>query len=168
MGFRFYLCANLVWNSLCGFCHRRLCTADRGLACLDFDEDPVRSRRTGTSTLAKKTPDNKSLVHHSDRGSQYLSIKYTERLAEAEIDLSVGTVGDAYDNALAECIIGLFKTEVIIQIGPWKSMGDVEWETLKWVDWYNNRRLLGPIGYIPPAEAEEAFYANLNTLDMVA
>jgi transposase InsO family protein len=91
------------------------------------------------------------LVHHSDRpshglqanrcratGSQYLSIKYTERLAEAEIDLSVGTVGDAYDNALAECVIGLFKTEVINQIGPWKSMREVEWETLKWVDWYNN------------------------------
>ena len=97
----------------------------------------------------RKTPDNKSLVHHSDRGSQYLSIKYTERLTEAEIDLSVGTVGDAYDNAMAECVIGLFKTEVINQIGPWKSMRDVEWETLKWVDWYNNRRLLGPIGYIP-------------------
>ena len=116
----------------------------------------------------RKTPDNKALVHHSDRGSQYLSIKYTERLAEAEIDLSVGTVGDAYDNALAECVIGLFKTEVINQIGPWKSVREVEWETLKWVDWYNNRRLLGPIGYIPPTEAEEAFYANLNTLDMVA
>ena len=116
----------------------------------------------------RKTADNTSLVHHSDRGSQYLSIKYTERLAEAKIDLSVGTVGDAYDNALAECVIGLFKTEVINQIGPWKSMREVEWETLKWVDWYNNRRLLGPIGYIPPAEAEEAFYANLNTLDMVA
>ncbi|WP_375569870.1 MULTISPECIES: IS3 family transposase [Seohaeicola] len=116
----------------------------------------------------RKTSDNKSLVHHSDRGSQYLSIKYTERLAEAEIDLSVGTVGDAYDNALAECVIGLFKTEVINQIGPWKSMREVEWETLKWVDWYNNRRLLGPIGYIPPAEAEEAFYETLNSLDMVA
>ena len=116
----------------------------------------------------RKTLDNKSLVHHSDRGSQYLSIKYTERLAQAEIDLSVGTVGDAYDNALAECVIGLFKTELIKQIGPWKSMREVEWETLKWVDWYNHRRLLGSIGYITPAEAEEAFYANLNTLDMVA
>ena len=100
--------------------------------------------------------------------AQYLSIKYTERLIEVGIDPSVGTVGDSYDNALAECVIGLFKTEVINQIGPWKSMRDVEWGTLKWVDWYNNRRLLGPIGYIPPAEAEEAFYANLNTLDMVA
>lgn len=116
----------------------------------------------------RKAPDNRSLVHHSDRGSQYLSIKYTERLAEAEIDLSVGTVGDAYDNALAECVIGLFKTEVINQIAPWKSMREVEWETLKWVDWYNNRRLLAPIGYIPPAQAEEAFYANLNSIDMVA
>ena len=99
----------------------------------------------------RKTPDNKDLVHHSDRpshgskanrcratGSQYLSIKYTERLAEADIDLSVGTVGDAYDNALAECVIGLFKTEVINQIGPWKSTREVERETLKWVDWYNN------------------------------
>ena len=129
----------------------------------------------------RKTPDNKALVHHSDRpshglqanrcratGSQYLSIKYAERLAAAEIDLSVGTVGDAYDNALAKCVIGLFKTEVINQIGPRKSMREVEWETAKWIDWYNNRRLLGPIGYIPPAEAEEAFYANMNSLDMVA
>ena len=108
------------------------------------------------------------MVYHSDRGSQYLSIKYTERLVEFGIDPSVGTVGDSYDNALAECVIGLFKTEVINQIGPWKSMREVEWETLKWVDWYNNRRLFGPIGYITPAEAEEAFYANLNTLDKVA
>ena len=74
----------------------------------------------------------------------------------------------AYDNALAECALGLFKAEVINQIGRWKSMRDIEWETLKWIDWYNNRRLFGPIGYIPPAEAEEAFYANLNSLDMVA
>ena len=116
----------------------------------------------------RKLPANKDLTHHSDRGSQYLSIKYTERLADADINLSVGTVGDAYDNALAECVIGLFKTETINQMGPWKSMREVEWETLKWVDWYNNRRLLASIGYIPPAEAEEAFYAKLNTLDMVA
>ena len=116
----------------------------------------------------RKTQDNKDLVHHPDRGSPYLSIKYTERLAEAEIDLSVGTVGDACDNALAGCVIGLFKTEVVNQIGPWKSMREVEWETLKRVDWYNNRRLLGPIGDITAAEAEEAFYANPNTLDMVA
>ena len=116
----------------------------------------------------RKTLDNNTLVHHSDRGSQYLSIKYTERLVEFGIDPSVGTVGDSYDNALAECVIGLFKTEVINQIGPWKSRREVEWEALKWVDWYNNRRLFGPIGYITPAEAEEVFYANLNTLDKVA
>ncbi|TGD42018.1 hypothetical protein EEB11_15750 [Pseudotabrizicola sediminis] len=116
----------------------------------------------------RKTKDNNSLIHHSDRGSPYLSIKYTERLAEAEIDLSVGTVGGAYDNALAECVIDLFKTEVINQIGPWKSIREVEWETLKWVNRYNNRRLFGPIGYVPPAEAEEAFYASLHSLDMGA
>ena len=167
-GFRLHLRAHMVGNSLCGVRYRRLRTPYRWLACLDIDEDPVRARRVGSGDLPKKDADNKSLVHHSDRGSQYLSIKYTERLAEAEIDLSVGTVGDAYDNALAECVIGLFKTEVINQIGPWKSLREVEWETLKWVDWYNNHRLLGPIGYSPPAEAEEAFYANLNTLDMVA
>lgn len=102
------------------------------------------------------------LIHHSDRGSQYLSIRYTERLAEAGIDTSVGSVGDSYDNALAESIIGLFKAEVIKFLGPWKSVGQVEWETLKWVDWYNNTRLHSAIGYITPHEAEEAFYANLN------
>lgn len=101
------------------------------------------------------------LIHHSDRGSQYLSIRYTERLAEAGIDTSVGSVGDSYDNALAESTIGLFKTEVIKFLGPWKSVGQVEWETLKWVDWYNKTRLHSAIGYITPDEAEEAFYANL-------
>jgi putative transposase len=147
----------MVRNGLCGVCDRCVCATDRRLACVNLDENAVCAGRTGSGYLQRKTQDNKSLIHHSDRGSQYLSIKYTERPAEAEIDLSVGTVGDAYDNALAECVIGLFKTEVINQIGPWKSMREVEWETLKWVDWYNNRRLLGPIGYIPPAEAEEAF-----------
>ena len=80
----------------------------------------------------------------------------------------MGTVGDSYDNALAETMIGLFKAEVIHRWGPWKSAAAVEWETLKWVDWFNNRRLLEPIGYITPAEAEEAFYANMNTVDKVA
>ena len=80
----------------------------------------------------------------------------------------MGTVGDSYDNALAETMIGLFKAEVIHRLGPWKTADAVEWETLKWVDWFNNRRLLAPIGYLPPAEAEEAFYANLNTINMVA
>jgi len=108
------------------------------------------------------------LIHHSDRGSQYLSIRYTERLAEAGIDTSVGSVGDSYDNALAESIIGLFKTEVIKFLGPWKSVGQVEWETLKWVDWYNNTRLHSAIGYVTPTEAEEAFYANLNMAEKAA
>ncbi|WP_420645897.1 IS3 family transposase [Yoonia vestfoldensis] len=108
------------------------------------------------------------LIHHSDRGSQYLSIRYTERLAEAGIDTSVGSVGDSYDNALAESIIGLFKTEVIKFLGPWKSVGQVEWETLKWVDWYNKTRLHSAIGYITPNEAEEAFYANLNVDEKAA
>jgi putative transposase len=92
------------------------------------------------------------LVHHSDRGSQYLSIKYTERLAEAGIEPSVGSVGDSYDNALAETINGLFKAEVIHRRGPWRSFEAVEYATLEWVDWFNNRRLLEPIGNIPPAE----------------
>ena len=116
----------------------------------------------------RKPSGNKALIHHSDRGSQYLSIKYTERLALADIDASVGTVGDSYDNALAETINGLYKAEVIHHLGPWKTMSQVEWETLKWVNWYNNRRLLAPIGYMPPAEAEQAFYANLKELDIAA
>ena len=101
------------------------------------------------------------LVHHSDRGSQYLSIKYTERLSEAGIEPSVGSVGDSYDNALAETINGLYKAEVIHRRGPWRTMEAVEFATLEWVDWFNNRRLLEPIGNIPPAEAEERYYAML-------
>ncbi len=97
-------------------------------------------------------------VHHSDRGVQYLSIRYTERLAEAGIEPSVGSVGDSYDNALAETIIGLYKTEVIRRRGPWRNLEAVEFATLEWVDWFNHRRLLGPIGNIPPAEFEEAYY----------
>ena len=98
------------------------------------------------------------LVHHSDRGTQYLSMRYTERLADAGIALSVGSRGDAYDNALAETIIGLFKTEVIRRRGPWRHIDAVEFATLAWVDWFNTRRLLEPIGYIPPAEYEERYY----------
>jgi putative transposase len=100
------------------------------------------------------------LVHHSDRGVQYVSIKYTERLAEAGLEPSVGSVGDSYDNALAETINGLYKAEVIHRRGPWRSMDAVEYATLEWVDWFNNRRLLEPIGNIPPAEAEAAYYAS--------
>jgi putative transposase len=95
-----------------------------------------------------------SLVHHSDRGVQYLSIRYTERLLDVGIEPSVGGVGDSYDNALAETINGLFKAEVIHRHGPWRSAGAVEFVTLEWVDWFNNRRLLEPIGNIPPAEVE--------------
>lgn len=108
------------------------------------------------------------LVHHSDRGSQYLSIRYSERLQEAGIEPSVGSVGDSYDNALAETINGLYKAEVIHRRGPWRSMEAVEYETLKWVDWFNNRRLLEPIGNIPPAEAEEKYYAELDDTKLAA
>jgi len=101
------------------------------------------------------------LVHHSDRGCQYLSIRYTERLAEAGIESSVGSVGDSYDNALAETINGLFKAEVIWPRGPWKNLDAVEYATLEWVDWFNNRRLLEPIGNVPPAEFEQAYYDEL-------
>ena len=109
-----------------------------------------------------------NLIHHSDRGSQYLAIKYTERLAEAGIGPSVGSVGDSYDNALAESTIGLFKTEVINFMSPWKTVGQVEWKTLKWVNWYNTERLHSAIGYITPQEAVEDFCANLNNFDKVA
>lgn len=108
------------------------------------------------------------LVHHSDRGGQYLSIKYTERLAEAGIEPSVGTVGDSYDNALAETINGLYKAEVIHRRGPWRSFESVEFATLEWIDWFNNRRLMEPIGNIPPAEAEQRYYTLLDTQAKVA
>ena len=108
------------------------------------------------------------LVHHSDRGSQYVSIKYTERLAEAGIEPSVGSVGDSYDNALAETINGLYKAEVIHRRGPWRSFEAVEFATLEWVDWFNHRRLLEPIGNIPPAEAEQRYYAMLQEPAMAA
>ena len=98
------------------------------------------------------------LVHHSDRGVQYVSIRYSERLAEAGIEPSVGSVGDSYDNALAESVIGLFKTELIRRRGPWRCLEDVEFATLGWVDWFNHRRLLEPIGHVPPAEFEQAYY----------
>ncbi len=100
------------------------------------------------------------VTHHSDRGSQYLSIRYSERLTEVGFKASVGSAGDAYDNALAETINGLYKAEVIHKDGPWKGQDDVEQATLTWVDWFNNRRLLGTIGHIPPAEYEMLYYRN--------
>lgn len=108
------------------------------------------------------------LVHHSDRGVQYVSIRYTERLLDAGIEPSVGSVGDSYDNALAETINGLFKTELIHRRGPWRSADAVEFATLEWVDWFNNRRLLEPIGNIPPAEAEARYYAQVNEFAIAA
>ena len=107
------------------------------------------------------------LVHHSDRGSQYLSIRYTERLVEAGVVTSVGSRGDSYDNALAETIIGLYKTELIRRRGPWKGIDQVEYATLEWVDWFNHRRLLQPIGYVPPAEFEAAFHREEDPSDPV-
>jgi transposase InsO family protein len=103
-------------------------------------------------------PNSERLVHHSDRGVQYLSIRYTERLADAGIEASVGSVGDSYDNALAETVIGLYKTEVIHRGSPWRHAEQVEFATLAWVDWFNNRRLLEPLGHIPPIEYERAYY----------
>lgn len=119
--------------------------------------------------LHERRPVNRSgLVHHSDRGSQYVSIRYSERLAEAGIEPSVGSVGDSYDNALAETINGLYKAEVIHRRGPWRSFEAVEFATLEWVDWFNHRRLMRPIGDIPPAEAEERYYAMLDQPAMAA
>lgn len=100
----------------------------------------------------------KDVIHHSDRGSQYLSIRYANRLAEAGFNASVGSVGDSYDNALAETINGLYKTEVIHKNGPWRGLDDVERATLTWIEWFNNRRLLRPIGDLPPAEYEMMYY----------
>jgi putative transposase len=102
--------------------------------------------------------DLKGLIHHSDKGSQYLAIRYTERLAEAGAVTSVGSRGDSFDNALAETIIGLYKTELIRRRGPWKGIDQVEYATLEWVDWFNHRRLLEPIGHVPPAEFEVAYH----------
>lgn len=118
--------------------------------------------------ICQRCPTGGGLIHHSDRGSQYLSIRYTERLADAGIDTSVGSVGDSYDNALAESVIGLFKTEVINFLGPWKSMAQVEWETLQWVSRYNNERLHSAIGHRPPQEVEDTFYEQMNTLEKAA
>ena len=126
---------------------------------LDALEQAIHQRRPAKGTR---------LVAHSDRGSQYLAIRYTERLAEAGIEPSVGSVGDSFDNALAETVIGLFKTEVIRRRGPWRSLEAVELATLEWVHWFNHRRLLGPIGHVPPAEAEARFHRQLENTAMAA
>jgi len=126
---------------------------------LDALEQAIHARRP--------RPDDE-LIHHSDRGVQYLAMNYTQRLAEAKLVPSVGSVGDSYDNALAETINGLYKAEVIWRQRSWPSASAVEMATLRWVDWYNNHRLFGPIGHIPPAEAEDNYYAALQNLDMAA
>ena len=113
--------------------------------------------------LHDRQPDRGSLIHHSDRGSQYVSIRYTERLSEAGIEPSVGSRGDSYDNALAETINGLYKTELIHRRASWKSRESVELATLQWVHWFNHQRLLEPIGNIPPAEAEANYWRDLET-----
>ena len=117
---------------------------------------------------ARQPGESENLIHHSDRGSQYVSVRYTERLGEAGIDPSVGSKGDSYDNALAETINGLYKAEVIHRCGPWKSMESVELATLEWVSWFNHQRLMGPLGYIPPAEAEANYYRQLNSQAAIA
>ena len=110
---------------------------------------------------ARQPSPEEALIHHSDRGSQYVSIRYSERLAEAGIEPSVGSKGDSYDNALAETINGLYKAEMIHRRAPWKTRESVELATLEWVSWFNHHRLLEPIGYIPPAEAEANYYRQL-------
>jgi transposase InsO family protein len=130
----------------------RASTSMRSDLALDALEQALYDRETDAA-----------LVHHSDRGGQYLSIRYTERLAEAGIEPSVGSRGDAYDNALAETVIGLFKTEVIYRDGPWKGFEEVEYATLEWVAWYNTQRLLEPLGYLPPAEYEAQYYTARTT-----
>jgi putative transposase len=116
----------------------------------------------------RQKSETEELIHHSDRGVQYLSIRYAERLQEAGIEPSVGSVGDSYDNALAETINGLYKTEVIRQQGPWRNIEDVEFATLKWVDWFNNRRFFEPIGNVPPREKEIEYYQQLEESAMAA
>jgi putative transposase len=109
----------------------------------------------------RQPEDSEGLIHHSDRGSQYVSIRYSERLAEAGIEPSVGSRGDSYDNALAETINGLYKAELIHRRAPWKTKESLELATLQWVHWFNHQRLLESIGYIPPAEAEANYWQQL-------
>jgi putative transposase len=137
----------------------KVSTAPTASFVLDALEQAIHARRPSSED---------GLIHHSDRGVQYLAMNYTQRLAEAKLVPSVGSVGDSYDNALAETINGLYKAEVIWRQRSWPGASAVEMATLRWVDWFNNHRLFGPIGYIPPAEAEANYYAAKENLDMVA
>ena len=135
----------------------RVSTSLKSELALDALEQAIWARRPGDG-----------LIHHSDHGVQYLCIRYTERLAEAGMEASVGSVGDSYDNALAETINGLFKTEVIRKRGPWKNIHEVEFAVLEWVEWFNNRRLLGPLGFVSPREFEALYYEDQRSLAKVA
>ena len=168
MGVGLHLCRDLGRVRLCGLRHRCVRPVYRRLArqpdstagfVLDALEQAIHARCPSGAG---------NLVHHSDRGSQYVAICYTERLVDAGIGPSVGSVGDSYDNALAKTINGLFKNEVIHRRGPWRSFDAVEYATLEWVDWFNNRRILEPIGNITPAEAEQQFYAAMDHVPMAA
>jgi putative transposase len=141
-------CVDVYSRMITGWRASRSMTTDLVLDALEM----------GIWARARDGHDLAGLVHHSDAGSQYTSIRYTERLAAAGARPSIGTVGDSYDNAMAETIIGLFKTELIRRRGPWRGLDDLEIATLEWVDWFNNRRLLEPIGNIPPAETEATYY----------
>jgi transposase InsO family protein len=130
-----------------------------------------RTRRcpsTISRELRRNTATRSGGLEYRATPAQYLSIRYTERLAEAGIEPSVGSVGDSYDNALAETIIGLYKTELIRQCGPWRNIEDVEFATLEWVDWFNHRRLFEPIGDMPPAEKEDEYHQQLEESAMAA
>ena len=119
---------------------------------------PWRQTLRSTSAIRSYSHNSEDVLRRPLETGQYLSIRYTDRLADAGIDPSVGSVGDSYDNALAESVIGLYKTEVIRRRGPWRDLDTVEFATLEWVDWFNHRRLLAPIGHVPPAECEQQYY----------
>jgi len=146
-------------------CPNKLSVADltyvatwTGFVSVAFVIDVFSRAIVGWRASLHARPRSEDMAHHSDRGVQYLSIHYTERLAEAGIESSVGSIGDSYDNALAESVLGLLTTEVIRRRGPWRGVDGVEYATLGWVDWVNNRRLLEPIGYVAPADYEKAVY----------
>lgn len=156
----FLLCVDLGRLCLRRLRHRCVRQADRRLG-----NGPIDGHLAGARCVLEQAlharGDCDGLIHHSDRGVQYLLIRYTQRLTDAGIDGSVGSTGNSYDNALAETIIGLYKTEVIRHQGPWREASPIEYATLTWVDWLNHRRVLGSIGHVPPAELEAAYYQQL-------
>jgi len=156
----------VIWLRVRSVRDRRLLARHRRVARLELASKRSRARRSRAGS-SRETRHGRPRAH-SDRGLQYLSIRHTERFAEAGIERSVGSVGDSYDDALAESVIGLLKTEVIRQRGPWRNIDAVECAVLEWVDWFNNRRLLEPLDYVPPAEYEVAFYSRQNTPAAVA